>query len=113
MPICQFARIYAREVGSGLNCTSSPAKGVLFGNGYRLQSLQDRADPFTDKCKTASSSMSLALVFTPDLFALVQYLLGVSDETYSQACRLAILNTEHGRQGNVSNSAGVGPVSCC
>jgi hypothetical protein len=73
--------------------TSSPAKGVLFGNGYRLQSLQDRADPFTDKCKTASSSMSLALVFTPDLFALVQYLLGVSDETYSQACRLAILNT--------------------
>jgi hypothetical protein len=73
--------------------TSSPAKGVLFGNGYRLQSLQDRADPFTDKCKTASSSMSLALVFTPDLFALVQYLLGVSDETYSQACRVAILNT--------------------
>jgi len=72
---------------------TSPAKGVLFGNGHRLQVPSDRAGPFTEKCQSAAQSMGLALVFTPDLFVAAQPLLAGSDEKYSRACRLAILNT--------------------
>jgi hypothetical protein len=71
---------------------SSPAKGVLFGNGFRLFPLAERSDPFTEKCKNVAASMGVALVFTPDLFPPVQYLLGTKDEDYSLACRLAIIN---------------------
>ncbi len=51
-----------------------PAKAVLFGNGFRLQPLGDRGDPFTEKCHSAAGTASTALVFTPDLFPPVQYL---------------------------------------
>lgn len=70
---------------------STPAKPVLFGNGYRLQSLNERTDPFTEKCKTAAASSSTALVFTPDLFSIVQYLVEHTDEPYALACRKALL----------------------
>lgn len=71
---------------------NAPAKGVLFGNAYRLQAVQDRSPPFTDKCINAASSMSLALVFTPDLFVVVKHLMETPDIEYSRACRLAIIN---------------------
>jgi hypothetical protein len=70
-----------------------PAKPVLFGNGYRLQSVLERPDPFTDKCKSAAATSSTALVHTPDLFLVVQNLLEQSDEEYSQECRRAILSS--------------------
>ena len=69
----------------------TPAKAVLFGNGFRLQSLDERQDPFTEKCRSAAATSSTALVFTPDLFRLVQYLLAQPDEEYSRKCREAIL----------------------
>lgn len=72
---------------------NTPAKPVLFGNGYRLQSVSERPDPFTDKCKSAAASSSTALVHTPDLFVVVQNLLEQSDEEYSQECRRAILSS--------------------
>jgi len=71
----------------------TPAKAVLFGNGFRLQPLQDRLDPFTDKCLRAASTSSTALVFTPDMFPPVQYLLEAFDGTYAEACRQAILQS--------------------
>ncbi|GAB2913654.1 hypothetical protein GCM10027093_60170 [Paraburkholderia jirisanensis] len=70
-----------------------PAKPVLFGNGYRLQSLGDREDPFTEKCHSAAASSCTALVFTPDLFPPVQYLVASPDLNYAQACRQAILSS--------------------
>ena len=70
---------------------NTPAKPVLFGNGYRLQSVTERPDPFTDKCKSAAASSSTALVHTPDLFAVVQNLLEQSDQDYAKECRRAIL----------------------
>jgi hypothetical protein len=73
---------------------SSPAKGVLFGNGFRLLPLADRSDPFTEKCQSAAASTGAALVFTPDLLPAVQYLLATPDAAYSRACRLAIINSE-------------------
>jgi hypothetical protein len=35
---------------------TAPAKPVLFGNGFRLQPLRERADPFTEKCHSAAST---------------------------------------------------------
>jgi len=75
---------------------SEPAKAVLFGNGYRLAPLEDRQDPFTTKCHSAASSSGAALVFTPDLLTVVQYLSGANNEEYAQECRQAIL-TQSGR----------------
>jgi hypothetical protein len=68
----------------------APAKPVLFGNAFRLQPVDERADPFTEKCYRAAGSSGVALVFTPDLFWAVQYLEGVSDPEYAKACRVAL-----------------------
>lgn len=70
-----------------------PAKAVLFGNGFRLQPLGDREDPFTEKCHSAAGTASTALVFTPDLFPPVQYLVASPDSGYARACRQAILSS--------------------
>ena len=72
---------------------STPAKAVLFGNGFRLQDPKERHDPFTEKCQSAAASSSTALVATADLFAPVQYLLSERDDKYSALCREALLST--------------------
>jgi hypothetical protein len=69
----------------------SPAKGVLFGNGYRLSPPADRAVQFTDKCVTAAQSSSTALIATSDLYAVIQYLSDHTDDAYAKQCREAIL----------------------
>ncbi|WP_175692725.1 hypothetical protein [Burkholderia ambifaria] len=71
---------------------TAPAKPVLFGNGYRLQAPEDRADPFTEKCYAAAATSSTALVATADLFGPVQYIIGERDEEYARMCRTAILS---------------------
>ena len=70
-----------------------PAKPVLFGNGFRLQPLSDRVNPFTEKCHSAAATSSTALVFTPDLFWPVQYLVGNPDAEYARACRQTLLSS--------------------
>jgi hypothetical protein len=70
---------------------SSPAKGVLFGNGYRFSLPGERAVEFTEKCVTAAQSSSTALVTTSDLFAAVQYLSATRDDIYARRCREAII----------------------
>jgi len=70
-----------------------PAKPVLFGNAFRLMKLCDRADPFTEKCISAAQTSSTALIFTPDLFQLVQYLTAKVDLEFAKACREVILTT--------------------
>jgi len=72
---------------------TAPAKPVLFGNAFRLQPLNDRGDPFTEKCHKAAASSYTALVFTPDLFWPVQHLVSNSDPEYAQACRQTLLST--------------------
>jgi hypothetical protein len=72
---------------------TAPAKPVLFGNGFRLQPLSERIDPFTAKCHSAAATSSTALVFTPDMFWPVQYLISNSDAEYARACRRALLSS--------------------
>lgn len=67
------------------------SKPFLFENGFLLQPLKDRPDLFTEKCYSRASSTSTTLVFTPDLFPPVQYLLETLDCDYALACRRAIL----------------------
>jgi hypothetical protein len=75
---------------------ATSAKPVLFGNGFRLQPLSDRANPFTEKCESAAATTSTALVFTPDLFRVIQYILSNPDAEYARECRHSLL-TSSGR----------------
>lgn len=70
-----------------------PAKGVLFGNAHRLLPLNDRSTFFTEKCISAAKRSGTALVRTPDLFKVAQYLSGETDESYAQECRKAMLKS--------------------
>ena len=72
---------------------SIPAKSVLFGNAYRLSPINERPDPFTDKCKSSAATTSTALVFTPDLFQAALYLSNKKDAKFATKCRLAIFRT--------------------
>lgn len=72
---------------------NEPAKSVLFGNPYRLQSIEERPEPFTAKCIAAAATSSTALVFTPDLFLVAKYLKDKRDAKYAAKCRKAILTT--------------------
>jgi len=71
----------------------SPAKAVLFGNAFRLEPLNEREEPFTKKCISASSTSSAALVYTPDLFEVALYLSDNKDAKFATRCRKAILST--------------------
>lgn len=71
------------------------AKGVLFGNAFRLTPLHERGQYFTDKCKSAAKRVKAALVRTPDLFVPAKYLKETrSDSTYGKQCRDAIFNAD-------------------
>ena len=71
-----------------------PAKGVLFGNAYRLSAINERVEFFTEKCQKSAKRSGTILVRTPDLFRVAQYLSGETDQKYAQACREALLNAE-------------------
>lgn len=72
---------------------STPAKPVLFGNGFRLQPASERPDPFTEKCHNAAATSSTALLHTPDLFKIVQYLLEYPNDNYARDCRNSLLKS--------------------
>lgn len=70
------------------------AKGVLFGNAYRLQPLSERSEFFTDKCLSGAHRSKIALVRTTDLFYIAQYLKEHNNPSYAKKCREAIMRTE-------------------
>ncbi len=70
------------------------AKGVLFGNAYRLQALKGRPDFFTIKCISGAKRTGYALVRTPDMFQILVYLRNnPKDENFKKRCRESIFNT--------------------
>jgi hypothetical protein len=79
---------FARQAGGAY------AKGVLFGNAYRLRDLAKRPDFFTKKCYAAAVRGKVGLVRTPDLFSITHYLEQSNDEAFATACRKAILEAE-------------------
>jgi hypothetical protein len=73
---------------------SEHAKGVLFGNAFRLTELKERGAYFTDKCMSGARRAKAALVRTPDLFFAAKYVHESGDAAYAQACREAIKQAE-------------------
>jgi hypothetical protein len=69
------------------------AKGVLFGNGFRLTPPSDREGDFTQKCITGAKRAGIALVRTRDLFGPARYLKENTDADYAARCRRAIFYT--------------------
>jgi hypothetical protein len=69
-----------------------PARGVLFGNAFRLQPLEERPkEYFTEKCVSSAVRTQTALVRTPDLFAVAKYVKDTQDPEFAVQCRRAIL----------------------
>lgn len=67
------------------------AKGVLFGNAFRLRPPGERGEYFTEKCLSAAKRVGAALVRTPDLFPVAKYLqVNTGDTEYARQCREAI-----------------------
>lgn len=70
------------------------AKGILFGNAYRLIPPSDRPDEhFTAKCLTAARRNGIALIRTCELFEVARALADTHSEQFAAQCREAILNT--------------------
>jgi hypothetical protein len=70
------------------------ARGVLFGNAFRLSAPESRGEYFTEKCMKSAVRLGVALVRTSDLFRPVEYLLRHDAPEYARACRRAILETK-------------------
>lgn len=76
---------------------AQPAKGLLFGNGYRLSAPKERAEQFTQKCLINASRLGSALVRTADLYAVAFHLLNHPDDhAFRTVCRAAIEDTAGG-----------------
>ena len=71
---------------------STPAKAVLFGNGFRLTVPRDREVQFTDKCIKAAVSSSTALVTTSDLHKAALFIADHGDAGFAKACRETIIS---------------------
>lgn len=74
-----------------------PAKGLLFGNGFRLSAPGEREEQFTAKSLTNAARLGSALIRTMDLYAVALHLLDhPDDEAFRIACRAAIEETSGG-----------------
>jgi hypothetical protein len=79
---------YAREE------VTQYAKGILFGNAFRLLKLSDRGEYFTEKCVSSAKRIKAALVRTPDLFFAARYAKESGDVEFCRTCIDAILSAE-------------------
>ena len=72
----------------------TPLKGVLFGNGHRLEEPTKRPNQFTNECIQAAKQKNIALICTTDLFYITQHLKTHLDITFKTKCRQIILSTK-------------------
>ena len=70
------------------------AKGVLFGNAFRLKPVAERKHAFTDKCVAGAQRIKVALVRTPDMFEPARHLKARHNAAYARRCRRAIFEAE-------------------
>ena len=81
---------FARQVDDA----AAYAKGVLFGNAYRLTAPDERKEFFTAKCLIAAKRSHISLVRTTDLFVVAKYLDESHDLEFAALCRKAIMETD-------------------
>ena len=70
------------------------AKGVLFGNPFRLTPVAKRKPAFTNKCMAAALRSKVALVRTSDMFEPARFLKTRRNAAYARRCRKAIFEAE-------------------
>lgn len=68
------------------------AKGVLFGNPFRLTHPHERKEFFTQKVLDSAKRTEIALVNTHELFEVVKYLKDTNDEDYAKLIRECFKN---------------------
>jgi hypothetical protein len=73
---------------------TTEAKGVLFGNGYRLVPPAERKEYFTEKCLAAARLRGHALIRTPELFRVAKHVKDTGDAEFARRSREAILTTK-------------------
>lgn len=69
------------------------AKGVLFGNPFRLLHPNERKDFFTQKAIDSAKRTGIALVNTHELFEVVKYIKNTDDQDYAKLVRECFKNT--------------------
>lgn len=72
---------------------STHAKGVLFGNPFRLLHPNERKEFFTQKALESAKRTGIALVNTHELFEVVKYLKNTNDRGYATLVRECFKNT--------------------
>jgi len=70
------------------------AKGMLFGNAFRLQKLSERGDFFTEKCVSSAKRLKAVLIRTPDLFFAARYVKESGDANFAKRCVEVIIVSE-------------------
>jgi len=76
------------------DAVSEPAKGLLFGNGFRLTDPGQRAEQFTAKSLKNAARLGVSLVRTVDLYPVAIHLVdNPDDEAFKVGCRSAIEET--------------------
>lgn len=68
------------------------AFGLLFGNPFRLSSLEERDDFFTKKCLNGADREKIGLIKTVDLFFICRYLSEHENISFKKKCRESIYN---------------------
>jgi hypothetical protein len=63
------------------------AKGILFGNAFRMSKPEDRGSFFTEKCVDSANQFGIGLVSTVDMFRVCQYVLRSNDVAFAKLCR--------------------------
>lgn len=66
---------------------STHAKGMLFGNPFRLLPPNERKEFFTQKAIESAKRTGIALVNTHELFEVVKYLKNTNDQDYAKLVR--------------------------
>lgn len=69
------------------------AKGVLFGNSFRLLHPNERKEFFTQKAIDSAKRTGIALINTHELFEVVKYIKNTNDENYAELVRECFKNT--------------------
>ncbi|CCF19840.1 conserved protein of unknown function [Pseudorhizobium banfieldiae] len=70
---------------------TTPAKPILFGNGFRLQIPTERDVQFTAKCIASATTSGTGLVATADLFRVAKYVADTGDADFAALCRVSLL----------------------
>lgn len=68
-------------------------KGILVGNGYRLEQPDQRGDQFTEACRRGAERQRFCLLATTELFEVVKALLDDPSEEHQAKIRSDILGT--------------------